>query len=116
MTQGIGAYHTRIESPAAPGFGERLRTWRKLRGLTRAHLARMIGGDPSSITRLESGSRPNPTRETVVALADALELTGAHRAMLFGSCRLLEHPLTDAQAAYLAGWNDSFTRRYTEAD
>lgn len=111
MTQGLGDWHARIETPASPGFGERLRTWRQLRGLTRRALSRLIDCDQSYISRLESGSR-NPERETVVALADALELTGAHRAMLFGSCRMLEQPLTDTQASYIAGWNDRFTGRY----
>lgn len=115
MAQGIGAYHTRIESPAAPGFGASLRYWRVLRGLTRKRLAVMADCNFSYISRLEAGFR-NPDRETLIALADALDLTGAHRAKFLGSCMVLEHPLTDAQAAYLAGWRDGFTRRYSEAD
>ena len=115
MAQGIGAYHARIESPAAPGFGERLRHWRVLRGLTRTQLSAMTELDKSYISRLESGSR-TPDRGTVITLADALQLTGAHRTMLFGCLCLLERPITDSQATMLAGWNDSFTRRYTEAD
>ena len=106
MTQGIGAWHTAIESPAAPGFGARLRAWRVLRGLTRKHLARLIDCDPSTISRIESGSRPHPERETVIALADALELTGAHRLIFLSYANVIERPLTDAQAIWLTHYTD----------
>jgi transcriptional regulator with XRE-family HTH domain len=98
-----------VLNPAAPGFGAMLRHWRLLRGLSMVRLAEMADMDYSSISRLESGSRPNPERETVTALADALELTGAHRVMLFGSAGFVEHPMTEAQASALAGWRDGFT-------
>lgn len=112
MAQGIGDYHTKLESPAAPGFGALLRQWRVLRCLSHRGLARLANCDQSYISQLESGSR-NPGHAMVTALVDALELTGAHRAMLYGSACLLERPLTDAQAASIAGWRDGFTRSTT---
>jgi transcriptional regulator with XRE-family HTH domain len=111
MTLSIDGRH--ILNPAAPGFGTLLRHWRELRGLSMKRLAVLSGLDYSSVSRFESGTR-KPERETVIALADALQLTGAHRVMFVGSANHLEHPLTESQAAYLAGWSDRFTRRYSD--
>jgi DNA-binding XRE family transcriptional regulator len=43
-------------------------------GMTKAELARRIGVRPESIRRLFSRPSPNPTLDTVVALAQALDL------------------------------------------
>jgi DNA-binding phage protein len=42
--------------------------------LSKAELARRAGVQPEAIRRLFSAERPNPTLNTLVALADALEL------------------------------------------
>jgi transcriptional regulator with XRE-family HTH domain len=106
----IHQQYIRNQRPPAEGFGHLLRHWRELRDLTLGDLARATGLDRSMISRLETGSRV-PSRPTMIALADALALSGANRAMFLGSLCVLERPLTDAQASYLAGWTDSFTRR-----
>lgn len=97
--------------PPADGFGALLRRWRLVRELSLEDLAHEAGLDRSMISRLETGSRV-PSRPTMIALADALQLTGAHRAMFLGSLCVLEHPLTEAQASYLSGWRDGFTRQH----
>ena len=96
--------------PPSDGFGALLRRWRELRELSSNRLASRIGCDHSSISRWEHGSRV-PDRINAIALADALNLTGAHRVTFLSYAGYLEHPLTEAQAAHLAGWRDGFTRR-----
>lgn len=53
----------------------RLDSARAERGMTKAELARRIGVRPESIRRLFSAPSPNPTLDTVVALAQALDLS-----------------------------------------
>ena len=55
-----------------PTFGERLRAMRTARGLTLAELANRAGMHLQGVANIESGRRPNPTWETVVALSKAL--------------------------------------------
>jgi transcriptional regulator with XRE-family HTH domain len=98
--------------PPNPTFAALLRAWRELRGYSMWALAERADLTHGLISRFEAGKR-QPSRATVVALADALGLTGAHRAMLFGSVCMTEHPLTESQAAAIAGWRDTFTRRYS---
>lgn len=47
---------------------------REERGLSKAELARRIGVRPESIRRLFSAPSPNPTLDTVIAVAQALNL------------------------------------------
>ena len=94
----------------AADFGAVLRQWRTTRGMTAGQLARDANIDRSTICRLEQGSRL-PSRAMLIALADALSLTGAERALFIGSQCYTEHPLTEAQASMLAGWRDGFNRR-----
>ena len=96
--------------PASEGFGTLLRRWRYLRGFTQGQLSRMIDCDPAALSRWERGERI-PNRESALALVDALQLTGPHRAMFLGSLCMTEHPLTESQASAIAGWRDGFTRR-----
>lgn len=44
-------------------------------GISKAELARRIGVRPESMRRLFSAPSPNPTLDTVVAVAQALQLT-----------------------------------------
>ena len=94
---------------AAERFGAMLHRWRTIRGITAGQLARDAGIDRSTICRLEQGSRL-PSRAMLIALADALSLTGAERALFIGSQCYTEYPLTEAQASMLAGWRDGFAR------
>jgi DNA-binding phage protein len=52
----------------------RLDTAREEHGMSKAELARRIGVRPESIRRLFSAPSPNPTLDTVVAVARALDL------------------------------------------
>lgn len=92
------------QPPAAPGFGDRLRYWRTERGYSQMRMAEFADCEPAAISRWESGSR-NPRRQTVIALADALTLTGYARVRFFSSAGYIEHELTDEQAEILATWN-----------
>jgi DNA-binding phage protein len=53
----------------------RLDAAREELGISKAELARRIGVRPESVRRLFSAPSPNPTLDTVVAVARALELT-----------------------------------------
>lgn len=61
------------EKPAG-SMGERLRMARKLRAKTGVELAREVGVTPSMIYRYESGEKV-PGRETLIGLADALNVS-----------------------------------------
>jgi transcriptional regulator with XRE-family HTH domain len=54
-------------------FAETLAMFRSQRGLSQSRLAHEAGFDHSYISRLEAGKR-EPSRETVAALAEVLEL------------------------------------------
>ncbi len=55
----------------ASSFGDRLRWWRRRRGLSQLDLATAAGGAQRHVSFLESG-RTRPSRETVLRLAAAL--------------------------------------------
>jgi transcriptional regulator with XRE-family HTH domain len=59
--------------PARATFPQLLQAMRSQRGWSKADLAKRAGFDPSTITRLEQGSR-NPDRDTVLQLAGAMAL------------------------------------------
>jgi transcriptional regulator with XRE-family HTH domain len=99
----------------AQRFGDLLRFWRERQGYSQSELGRKLGSNHSYISRMESGTRI-PSRDMVLQLADILYLTGPHRVMFVGTANYLEHQLTDAQASYIAGYNDRFTHRYDTAD
>lgn len=73
---------------AAAEFGSVLRRLREQRGLNRKELARRIGRDPSTITRLESGER-GVSRDVVEDLARELALPTADHFELLASAGLL---------------------------
>lgn len=64
--------------PSATTFPTLLQNFRNIRGWTKADLAKRAGFDPSTITRLEQGTRA-PERETVTQLADAMALPATDR-------------------------------------
>lgn len=72
--------HT-AHTPAAPGFGQALRTYRLRAGLSQKRLAHFARLECSYVSRLESGTR-HPSHPVVGWLADALDLTPVDRAEL----------------------------------
>ncbi len=70
--------------PATTTFPVLLQALRSQRGWSKADLAKRAGFDPSTITRLEQGSR-NPDRETVQQLAGAMALTITDRDRLLAA-------------------------------
>lgn len=55
-------------------FGERIRTFRKERGMSQIDLANKVGIDRSYIGFLERGER-NPSLEMIIKIAEALNVT-----------------------------------------
>jgi DNA-binding XRE family transcriptional regulator len=49
-----------------------LKSAREARGLSLADLTKLTGMDPSALSKLENGQRPNPTIETLVRYAEAV--------------------------------------------
>ncbi len=75
-------------APAAPSFGEVIRSRRRALGLTQDEVATRIGTSKPYVAHLESGNR-HPSDKTVARLADVLGLDGRE---LF----LLANPHTEA--------------------
>lgn len=67
-------------------FASLLRTYREERSLSQGHIAETAGFDRSYISYLERGLR-NPTREVVLALARALNLSDQQRNTLLLGAR-----------------------------
>jgi transcriptional regulator with XRE-family HTH domain len=67
-------------------FGELLTYYRTRAGISQAKLARMVRVDHSFISRLERGAR-GPSRETVLAIARALDLADQERDELLLAAR-----------------------------
>jgi len=84
-------------------FGDLLRRAREHAGLSRAALARSIDFDPSYIHRLEAGSR-RPSREAVLALADAMRLKSEDLSTWLTAAGFADLPLQ------LAGGSSARTR------
>lgn len=87
------------------GFGELLTNLRTIRGFSQGELARRSNLDPSSISRLEAGTRV-PERETVIRIADALALPIPDRDRLLAAAGFrsiaLDDPLITELAILLA--------------
>jgi len=63
--------------------GEKTRRFRKRAGLSQLSLELAIEASPGSLSRIESG-KVNPTKETIIDIAKALELETKEIASLFG--------------------------------
>jgi transcriptional regulator with XRE-family HTH domain len=63
--------------------GQKIRRFRKRAGLSQLSLELAIEASPGSLSRIESG-KVNPTKETIVDIATALELETKEIACLFG--------------------------------
>jgi DNA-binding XRE family transcriptional regulator len=51
---------------------EQLKAIREEKGLSLADMTRLTGMDPSALSKLETGQRPNPTIETLIRYAEAV--------------------------------------------
>lgn len=63
--------------------GAKIKHLRTTVGLSQLQLENLIGAAPGSVSRMESG-RVNPTKETLLAIAAALQLTPNIQGYLFG--------------------------------
>jgi len=64
-------------------LGEKIRKFRKRAGLSQLDLECKIHASSGSVSRIENG-QVNPTKETVVGIAKALQLSRSEIALLFG--------------------------------
>jgi predicted ATPase/class 3 adenylate cyclase/DNA-binding XRE family transcriptional regulator len=76
-----------MASPSDLPFADLLRQLRKAAGLTQSELAERAGLSVRGLNDLERGARTTPRRDTVLLLADALELTGDDRAAFAAAAR-----------------------------
>lgn len=86
-----------VTEDAPSTFGDWLRHYRVLSGLTQEELAEHAGLSVRGISDLERGRRTRPYPETVRLLADALQLDEAERGQLQGAART---PLGSDQPAH----------------
>lgn len=59
----------------AQTIGQRIKQFRLARGLSQRALARAVGMSNGAIQMIETGARPNPSYETIKAVARALNVT-----------------------------------------
>jgi WD40 repeat protein/transcriptional regulator with XRE-family HTH domain len=76
-----------VTAEPTPTFGESLRRYRAMAGLTQEELAARSGLTPQGISLLERGERRNPQAHTVHNLADALGLADEERARFAAAAR-----------------------------
>ena len=91
-----------MTTETSPSFGEQLRQYRELAGLTQEELAEMAGLTANAIGALERGERRHPYLQTVHVLASALRLREEERAALLAArrhSREVPQPAAPAPAA-----------------
>jgi non-specific serine/threonine protein kinase len=86
-------------------FGDLLRQYRRVAGLTQEELADRAQVSPRAISDLERGARSRPWRETIGLIAGALGLSAAERAKLEAAARQVgrAEPAQGAPAPDVAG-------------
>src|SRR5262245_66114625 len=77
---------------SAPIFGDTLRELRRAAGLTQAELAERANLSPRGLSDLERGVNRRPRRETLLALADAFNLSDEERERFFAAARRRTQP------------------------
>jgi class 3 adenylate cyclase len=89
-----------LKRPPGLPFGDQLRNYRQMRGLTVEQIAEATHLAPSAIRAIESGGGMAPPAETVEALADVLQLSGFERTMFTLAARWdsVIVPLTQPEA------------------
>jgi len=70
-------------SCTSAAIGERIRAFRKLKGLTQLALELELDASPGHISKIES-NKVNPTKETVLKISQILELNLREQAILLG--------------------------------
>ncbi len=78
-----------------PRFGDQLRDYRTLRGVTVEQLATDAGLAASAIRDMEAGKRTAPSKEIIAALATALHLSAQERESLLEAAAL-DSPVVNA--------------------
>ncbi|HEX8036273.1 MAG TPA: helix-turn-helix domain-containing protein [Ktedonobacterales bacterium] len=78
-----------------PRFGDQLRDYRTLRGMTVEEVAEAAGLAPKALREIESGARRAPSPDIVKALVDALHLGKDERETLLDAAEL-DAPFIDA--------------------
>lgn len=64
------------EKPKKPKtIGQKIRIWRKKKGLTQEGLARKADIPYTTLAKIESDSSQNPTLDTITKIANGLEIT-----------------------------------------
>ena len=58
-----------------PTIGQRLVAWRKAQGLSQRELARQIGLDPGTLSRIEQGRAGSPNRRVRQAIEALLRIS-----------------------------------------
>jgi class 3 adenylate cyclase len=71
-----------------PRFGDLLRDHRTLRGVTIEQLATETGVAPGALREIEAGTRSAPSKKVVMALADALQISGEERGSLLSASEM----------------------------
>lgn len=71
-----------------PNFGNLLREYRTLRGLTIEELAAQTNIAPSALREMEAGARSAPSRKVARAMADALDLSRDEREVFFDAAEV----------------------------
>src|SRR5579884_1110712 len=88
--------------PGGPPFGELLRTYREMQGLTIEQLAEVSQIAPSALRAMESGAGAAPPANAAEALADAFRL-GKHDRQLFLLSATLQSPALRGWMGALSG-------------
>jgi transcriptional regulator with XRE-family HTH domain len=75
-------------------FGEQLREWRTIAGLTQQALADACGIDFTYVSKIESGASNAPSVDTLHKMADAC---GVHRMLMCRAAKRFPKPITRAE-------------------
>lgn len=67
----------------ADNIGARIRHFRRMKGFSQLQLEVAIGASPGSISRMENGVI-NPTKETLLKIAEILKLSSQHTSYILG--------------------------------
>lgn len=88
-------------TPHPATIGEYLKIARTRHGYSLRHVASLAGLEPSSIKRIEDGTYATPSPETLLALADALDLPVGVLAGFIDSYHQLIHASLPSLSDYL---------------
>ena len=84
--------------------GQKVKFLRNRQKVSQFHLEMMIGAAAGSISRIEA-DKVNPSKETLLAISKALELSKAETAYLFGIIDLEFHTNKDPEYSFVLNLN-----------